>query len=80
MNTVTTAIAVAALAAAPAAAVTVLNPSFEDTSAWAVSNDAELAFPGGAAGFIWDTPVVDDFFVESSEDVFPTEGNAFAIT
>lgn len=72
---------VVAMASASASAVVfVPNHGFNIDDAWTVDNDAELGFAGGEAGWTWTTPVNNNLVIESSEDVFPTEGDGFLIT
>lgn len=56
------------------------NPSFETDSDWTTMNDAELAFAGGEAGWVWNTPVAVGATWTSQEDVTAPDGESFAIT
>ncbi len=67
-------------AAAATTAQSIVNASFDEPVAgWALTNDAEMGFAGGPAGWVWETPVVPLDLI-SDEDVFPTDGDAFGIT
>ncbi|MEM1424005.1 MAG: hypothetical protein AAGH64_08370 [Planctomycetota bacterium] len=62
------------------ASVQFANPSFESDAGWITTNDAALAVDGGEAGWTFDTPVQAGGVWESSEGVFPTDGDGFAMT
>lgn len=73
------ALAVSVATSTQVSAVTVVNGGFNDQTGWTLSNDAQLANPGGTAPWTWTTPVSSNL-VTSTETILPTEGTGFGIT